>query len=148
MLQISALGGLEITLDGESVACISSVCSLLRTFHLGVSHQIDLRQMADLIIRVYENWFRRNLEFRVARPGVIYDVFFGALVSDPIGTVRYIYAHHDLPWTDAYASTLQDFVRQNQKDKRGKHRYAASDFGLTEAEIADRLSFYSEHFGL
>jgi hypothetical protein len=62
--------------------------------------------MADLSIRVYENWFRRNLEFRAAHPGVIYDVFSGALVPDPIGTVRNIYTHYDLPWTDAYASKL------------------------------------------
>jgi hypothetical protein len=104
--------------------------------------------MNDLILQMYELWFRRNLAFRASHPGVVYDVFFDTLVSDPIGTVQGIYSHFGLPWTEAYASDLQSFIQENPKDKHGEHRYAASDFGLTEAEIGDRLGFYSEHFGL
>jgi hypothetical protein len=132
----------------DPVACISSACSLIYTFHRAVANEIDLRRMTDLILQMYELWFRRNLAFRASHPGVVYDVFFDALVSDPIGTVQGIYSHFGLPWTDAYASDLQSFIQKNPKDKHGKHRYAASDFGLTEAEIGERLGFYSEHFGL
>jgi hypothetical protein len=132
----------------EPVTCISSVCSLLYTFHRAVANEIDLHRMTNLTIRTYESWFRRNLAFRAAYPGVVYDVFYDSLVSDPIGTVRGIYSHFGLPWTDTYASDLDEFVHRNPKDKHGKHRYAVSDFGLTEVEIADRLRFYSEHFGL
>lgn len=132
----------------DPVTCISSVCSLLYTYHLGVANEIDLRRMSSLILRVYEVLGRRNLSFRAERPGVVYDVHYDALVSDPIGTVRGIYSHFDLYWTDAYQSELEEFVNRNPKDKYGKHRYAASDFGLTEAEIDEKLRFYSEHFGL
>ena len=130
------------------MACISSVCSLLYTFYHAVANEIDLPRMTSLTIRTYECWFRRNLAFRAAHPEVVYDVFFDSLVSDPIGTVRGIYSHFGLPWTDTYASDLDEFVHRNPKDKHGRHRYSASDFGLTETEIADQLKFYSEHFGL
>jgi hypothetical protein len=120
----------------------------LYTFHLALSREIDLRRMSDLTVRVYESWFRRNLAFRAEHPDVIYDLHYDALVSDPVGSVRGIYSHFGLPWTEPYASALEEFVNRNPKDKHGKHRYAASDYGLTEAEIAERLGFYSEHFGL
>jgi hypothetical protein len=137
---------LVIQTHRDPVACISSVCSLLYTFHLVVANEIDLRRMADLTLQVYESWFRRNLAFRAAHPGVIYDLDYDAFVSDPVGTVRGIYAHFYLPWTDAHAIALEEYVKRNPKGKYGKHRYAASDYGLTEAEIAERLGFYSEHF--
>ena len=132
----------------DPVVCISSACSLIYTFHLAVAKEIDLRRMADLTLQQYEVWFRRNLAFRQAHPEVVYDVSYDSLVADPIGTVRGIYAHFGLPWTDAYASKLREFVQKNPKDKRGKHRYAASDYGLIEGEISERLGFYSEHLNL
>jgi hypothetical protein len=132
----------------DPVACVSSACSLLYTCHLAAANEIDLRRMAGLTLRMYEFWLRRNLAFRTDHPGVIYDVFYDSLVSDPVGTVRDIYSHFGLPWTDAYASALKEFIQKNPKNKHGEHRYAASDFGLTEAEIADELQFYTEHFGV
>ncbi len=132
----------------DSVACISSVCSLIYTLHLAVANEIEVQRMASLILRLYEVWFRRNLAFRAAHPDVVYDVHFDALVADPVGTIRGIYSHFGLPWTETYASKLLDFVNENPKDKHGKHQYTASDFGLTEAEIRERLRFYSAHFGL
>lgn len=132
----------------DLVACISSVCSLLYTFHLAVASQLDLRRMSSLTLQGYEVLARRNLEFRAAHPGVVYDVFYDDLVSDPFGTVRGIYSHFGLPWSEAYATNLEKFIRNNKKDKHGAHRYSASDFGLTEAEIAERMRFFSDHFGL
>lgn len=136
---------LVIQTHRDPVACVSSANSLLYTYHLAVANEIDVRRMAAMTLRGYEVGLSRNLAFRTAHPGVVYDVFYDSLVSDPIGTVRGIYTHFGLPWTDAYAAELQAFVQSNPKDKHGKHRYTASDFGQTEAEIADRLQFYSEH---
>ena len=132
----------------DPVPCVSSVCSLVRTFHRAVSDEIDMQRMVSHTLQLYESWCRRNLAFREAHPDAIYDVFYGALVSDPIGVVRDIYSHFGLRWTEQYESRLHEFVHNNPKDKHGKHHYAASDFGLTEAEIRERLRFYSDHFNL
>jgi hypothetical protein len=132
----------------DPVACVSSTCSLLYTNHLGAANEIDIQRMADIALDGYEIWGKRNLAFREKNPGVVYDVFFDSLVTDPIGTVWGIYSHFGLPWTEAYESKLKEYIQRNKKDKHGKHRYTASDFGLTEDEIADRLKLYSEHFGL
>jgi hypothetical protein len=130
----------------DPVACVSSVCSLLYTNHIGIANEIDMQRMANLTLRGFEIWGKRNLVFREENPGLIFDVIYDSLVSEPIETVRGIYSHFGLPWTDVYESDLKKYIQRNKKDKHGKHRYAASDFGLTEAEIADRVKFSSEYF--
>jgi hypothetical protein len=127
--------------------CVISSNSLLRAHHLGVTNRLDVRRTADRVLEFYEVWLKHNVAFRTANPGMVYDVFYDDLVSDPIGTVQGIYTHFNLSWTDSHATELQTYIQQNRKDKYGKHSYAASDFGTTEAEIADRLQFYSKHIG-
>ena len=73
---------------------------------------------------------------------------YPSLVADPIGTVLNIYAHFDIPWTAAYEKALDDFIHNNPKNKHGKHKYAASDFGMTDTEIAERFQFYTDYVGL
>jgi len=130
--------------DRDPVPCVSSTCSLLYTFYLSMTYEVDVRRMARMILRLFEVMGQRNLAFREANPGVVHEVMYDSLVSDPFETVRRIYSHFDLPWTDAYASKLEEFIRNHPKDKHGKHEYAAADFELTEDEIADRLQFYYE----
>jgi hypothetical protein len=132
----------------DPVTCIISACSLLYTYHLGVADEIDIQRMANLILRSYETLGKRNLAFRERQPGVIFDVYYDSLVSDPVGTVRGIYAHFDLPWSEDYESALKDYIQRNKKDKYGKHRYSAADYGLTEGEIAERMKFYYDNFEL
>jgi hypothetical protein len=132
----------------DPVACVSSVCSLLYTYHLGVANEIDIRRMTDLIICGYEYGGKRNLAFRAENPDLVYDVFYESLVFDPVGTIRDIYSHFGLPWTEVYESALKNYIQRNKKDKHGKHRYVASDYGLTEAEIAERFTFYTDYFDL
>lgn len=138
---------LVIQTHRDPVVCVSSSCSLLATFNLGVTDEIDLHRLTSLNLDWYELWSTHNLAFRAKHPGRIYDVYYDALVSDPVGTVRGIYAHFGLPWTDAYATELERYIERNPKNKHGKHRYAASDYGLTEPEIAARVQPYIEHFG-
>lgn len=129
-------------------ACISSSCSLLYTNHLAAAYEIDVPRMARLILEIFETFGKRNLDFRQAHPDQVYDVFYDSLVADPLSTVRGIYAHFDLPWSEAYESLLVDYIQANKKDKHGKHRYSAADFGLEEGEIAERAKFYTDYFDL
>jgi hypothetical protein len=132
----------------EPVTCISSVCSFLYTFYRAVSDEFDIeQQLTSPTVRTYESWFRRSIAYREAHPGVVFDVFYKSLVSDPIGTVHEIYTHFDLPWSKSYEADLEKFVHGNPKDKHGHHRYTASDFGLNESELVDRFKFYTDHFG-
>lgn len=136
-----------IQLHRHPATCVSSVCSLIQTFHRGVSDIHDVQRMADLILRLYETWLKRNLAFRELHPNFIYDINYDSFIADPIETIRGIYAHFGLPWSDSVDASLRQYIENHPKNKHGQHRYAASDFGLTEAGIADRLNFfYGEYY--
>ena len=140
---------LIVQLHRDPVTCVSSVCSLVYTYHQAVSNTIDIARMANLVMRLYETWLKRNLAFRELYPNVIFDVDYDAFVFDPIGTIQKIYSHFDLPWTDSVAASLRAYIDKNPKNKHGKHHYSAADFGLAEAAIADRLKFfYGEYISL
>lgn len=127
--------------------CISSLCSLGYTFRSASSHQVDKKRMGNEAVALFDHWIVRNLEFRKQHPGVVYDVDYQALVSEPKETVRELYAHFDLPWTEQYEQALERYIHNNPQHKFGKHTYSASDFGLNEEEIAERYRFYSDYVG-
>jgi hypothetical protein len=131
-----------VQLHRDPVTCVSSVCSLVTTYHQSVSNHVDISIIADLVLQLYETWLKSNLAFRERNPDIIYDVYYPSFVADPLGTVRQIYSHFDLPWTETAAASLQATIDRNPKNKHGKHHYSAEDFGLTEAAIANRLKFF------
>jgi hypothetical protein len=66
---------------------------------------------------------------------------------DPVGMVRGIYHHYGLAWPGTFEERLRAYVRENTKGRHGPHRYAATDFGQTDAGIAERFANYRERFG-
>jgi hypothetical protein len=85
---------------------------------------------------------------RDAHPGALFDVYYDGLVADPIGTVRDIYDHYDLAWSEEFAGRLNHYVQQNPRGKHGTHRYAPEDFGQTGEAISERFGAYIERFEL
>jgi hypothetical protein len=54
--------------------------------------------MAEANIRLLENDIALNLATRDAYPNTVFDVYYGQLVADPVGTVKGIYDHFGLAW--------------------------------------------------
>ena len=132
----------------DPVTVCVSFNSLIYTSHGMVTGQRDVARMAEANTRMLEHDVAQNLAAREAHPHAVFDVSYERLVADPVGTVRAIYDHFGLPWSDAYATQLQAYVRQNPRGKYGEHRYTAADFGQTEAALARRFAAYRERFGL
>jgi hypothetical protein len=108
--------------------------------------RLDVRSMAETTVRLLAKWVTTSLSFRENHPGVICDVQYDRLVSDPIGTVKDIYHHFKLTWSDAYEEQLRTYLLENPQGKHGTHRYRSDDFGLTDAAIARQFTEYSERF--
>jgi hypothetical protein len=138
---------LVIQTHRDPVTCIISVCSLTYTFYRAVTNQIDMQRITDRTLSLYESWFKRSIAYRESHPNSVVDVFFKDLVSDPIGSVRNVYSRFDLPWSESNETALKQFIQENPKNKHGKHRYTAADYGLVESEIGDRFRFYTDYFG-
>lgn len=74
------------------------------------------------------------------------DVRFHEFNADDLGTVQRIYDLAGQPLTEEVRSRMQQFIRENPRGKDGKIAYDLSVLGLDEAELRQRLRFYSERF--
>jgi hypothetical protein len=62
--------------------------------------------------------------------------------------VHAIYDQLGLDFSDAFADRMRKYLREKPRDKFGKHRYAAEDYGLTDAGIREHFRFYTDHYGI
>jgi sulfotransferase family protein len=126
----------------------ASLISVFYSLHSRMTERLDVRRMTEAILSLQEHQIGRNLAARDTHPGALFDVYYGRLVSDPIGTVRDIYDHYDLAWSEEFAERLNNYVQQNPRGKHGAHRYAPEDFGQTREAISERFAAYIERFEL
>jgi hypothetical protein len=76
----------------------------------------------------------------------IVDVQYRDLVSDPLATVRQIYAGHALEWTDEVEMSITKAVADRPQHKQGRHRYTLADFGLSEGQVREAVRPYTDRF--
>jgi hypothetical protein len=69
-------------------------------------------------------------------------------MRDAVETVRAAYKHLGLEFSDAFAQAIRVYLKEKPREKFGKHRYAAEDYGLTNGEIRKRFRFYTNHYGV
>jgi len=74
------------------------------------------------------------------------DVFYEDLVRDPLAEVARIYDRLGEPLTEEAHARMRRTLDAHPQHRHGVHRYAASDFGLTEDAIAERFAAYRERF--
>jgi len=126
---------------------LASANSLFATLHSVVTEKQDLARLGRANLELFATCLDRMLLARESFPkGTVHDVYYDDLVKDPIGTVRAIRELYELSFEPEYEQRLRAFLRDNPQHKHGAHRYAASDFGLTDDEIAARLSRYLAAF--
>ena len=141
-------GSLLIQTHRNPVETSASLVSLFYSVHSRMTERLDVRRMTEAILSFHENQIARNLAARDAHPGALFDVYYDRLVADPIGTVRDIYDHYDLAWSEEFEERLNRYLQQNPNGKHGAHRYAPENFGQTGEAISERFAAYIERFEL
>ena len=141
-------GSLLIQTHRNPVETSSSLASLFHSVHSRMTERLDVRRMTEAILSFHEHQIARNLAARDAHPGAVFDVYYDRLVADPIATVRDIYDHYELAWSEEFAERLKYYLQQNPRGKHGAHRYAPENFGQTGEAISERFAAYIESFEL
>jgi hypothetical protein len=141
-------GALLIQTHRNPAETSASLSSLFYSLHSLTTERLDVRRMTEAILSLQEHQIERNLAARDTHPGVLFDVYYDRLIADPIGTVRDIYDHYDLAWSEEFAERLNCYVKQNPRGKHGAHLYAPEDFGQTGEAISERFAAYIERFEL
>jgi hypothetical protein len=76
----------------------------------------------------------------------VFDVNYDDVMEQPIETVRRIYDHFGLKWSDEFEADMQSWLRDNPQGKRGRHTYSLADFDLTHEDIEARYGDYMNLF--
>ncbi len=135
----------------DPLTVLASVGSLTAVLHGAFTEQLDLVDIGREVRRRWTHGIECALQFR--RSGRVaadrfLDVHYHELVRDPLAAVRRIYAHFDIPLTEAAETRMRHFLAENPKDKHGPHRYSLETFGLDADDLACRFKAYREHFGI
>jgi hypothetical protein len=141
-------GSLLIQTHRNPVETSASLASYFYSLHSRTTERLDVRRMTEAILSFHEHQIARNMRARDAHPGALFDVYYDRLVADPIGTVRDIYNHYGLAWSEEFEERLNHYLRQNPRGKHGAHLYAPENFGQTKDTISRRFAAYIERFEL
>ena len=78
----------------------------------------------------------------------IVDVQFCELTRDPIGTTTRAMSSLGRQVTDEHIAGMQGVLERKRPDARGRHRYSAETYGLTEPGLRHTFADYLERFDL
>ena len=135
----------------DPIEVTASNASLTATLRSAFSDAIDPLEVGPECSRRWAEAIGRAMRSRdrgCAPAERFLDLYYIDLVADPIGAVRKVYARFDLPFPEELDEKIRDFLRQNPRERFGKHRYSLEQFGLNLEEEKRRYSAYRERFRL
>jgi hypothetical protein len=133
----------------DPVEVIASLTSLVAYLRSMASDHIDPVQIGSDWAERLARGLRMTMEVRDrASLGSdrVFDVQFRSFLGNEIETIRRIYEHFDLQWTNEVESRMRRFLAANPRDKHGAHRYTLAHAGLDEEVERRRFAFYQERY--
>ncbi len=138
---------LHVQTHRDPIAVLSSANSLFLSVHSMASEDLDIPRMVATNLGTMEMFGRKSIAMRERiPPRAIVDVQYEDLCRDPIGVVRRIHAHFDLPFDKDAEARVGAYVQAHPQGYKGVHRYDAQDLGVDLDELTDRFRPYTERF--
>ncbi len=131
---------------GKAIPSICNLCLNTRAIAVSEQRPADIgRQMLDQLAPA----MRRFMTVRDRAPeGQFYDVMYDDIIADPIGTIKGIYDHFDLPLSFDTSQHMRHELARNPKNKHGAHAYHMETFNLSRDIINDRFDDYLQRYDL
>ncbi|MBB3909904.1 sulfotransferase family protein [Sphingomonas desiccabilis] len=125
-----------VCLDRRASAVVASSASLVHSQMRVQSDDVDRHWIGAEWVRKVALRERRMQAARAAADVPQVDVGFDAIGEDWEREMQRVYRMLGLPLTEAVRSRMQRYLDQRRHRRLTRHRYALSDFGLSEAEVA------------
>ena len=128
--------------------CVASYSSLISLSRRTLQGHIDPRRIGPHIADRFQQGVTRAMATRDALgdESRFFDVQYGDLVRDPVGTTNRIEEYFGLDPTDRLL--LDDYLAGSRADGPGRHRYVPEMWGLDEASVDERFADYLQRFGV
>ncbi len=152
MLSIDALDAVypdaRFVMTHRDVAkVLPSVCALYATLGGVLAEHLDPVALGAHNRDVWRTALERLIEFRDSgTEDRFFDLAFDAVQRDPIGEVTELYAALGDELTDDARQRMTSWWAEASKNRTGPGNYAADEFGLDPASIADEFAFYTNRF--
>lgn len=133
----------------DPVDMMGSACSMIYHVRARFSDHVDKKLIAETLLDSFDTMIARTLDYR-AKHGAdsIYDLHYGALMSDPIGEMKQLYDRFGEPFTAAAEQAMLAFQANNPQGKHGRHNYSLEEYGLTKKQIREHFRSYCEQFDI
>src|ERR671931_757719 len=140
--------GRVVRLHRDPVAAVSSACSLTAVVRSARSDEVDRAEIG-------RYWTERAVDALAGarRDGDVHglpvlDLRYDDLVAEPLAAVASVCEFAGIRWTGAAERRIPRFLERNPQGRHGRHRYAPEEFGVSRAELEERLGDYRKEFGL
>ena len=92
-------------------------------------------------------FIRRLIEWRCANQDIpVLDLLYEDLVAQPIDTVRRVYKHFGLAWSEEFEVAMLDWLHNNPQGSQGRNAYTLKEFGLQRETIEKCYEKYYQMF--
>ena len=135
-----------VQLHRDPMAVVSSLSSLVYSSQYGLTRRHDPARLAASLTDYLEATLRRNMEQRRSLAAPVLDIHYDRLVADPVGAAALILKTFDEPMPPRGRAAMTKYLARAAKSDSPRHQYKSEDFGLDEAHMAERFSFYSACF--
>jgi hypothetical protein len=122
-----------------------SLCEVFADIQGGFTDEVDLRTIGEINVTHWARAMERVVEFRAAGHGhLFYDVDFRAVLADPIGEVRGLYAWLGAEVTPEFEAGMQAWWAQNSA-REASPRGDAATYHLDLDRVRPLFADYVKH---
>jgi Sulfotransferase family len=131
----------------DPVESIGSVCSLAAAFRGSAGAQVSKTEIGQSIPTFWAEAVHRAMAVRKRLGEARFvDVNQSDLSRDVVGTIRTLYNHLGIPFSDEYRAKLDRRVAEKPAGRHGKHSYSLEDFGLEATALRAMFAAYVNRF--
>ncbi len=128
---------------------LASHCSLSARMASKLKRSLDIKELGAFWLEYARIGLQRGMEARDKIPkSQMYDVRLRDMMANPLDTLKDLYQHFDLEFTDELAALFKERIEDKPTAQEGEHDYNIEDFGLTDEKVREVLAEYNDRFGV
>ncbi len=131
----------------DPVEAMVSGVSLVSHWTQLTTGQVDIPAIVDWYPALWAKGLERALAVRKKlKAEQVIDMFHSDLSQDPMGSMKKIYEHFDIPFSRTVQKRMQVWLRENPRSQFGTHFCNASELGMDPDLEKERFGFYYDRF--
>jgi hypothetical protein len=131
----------------DPYVCAGSLCSIISMSHKMFLGKVDTEWLAEDYPWQCQQHADRVMDFRDKHgEDSVIDVHYDALLTDPIGEMKKLYAALGDEWTPEAEAGIQGWLDDNPQGKFGKHEYKLAQYGLTKEQLVPLFERYLSRY--